>query len=488
VLQPLPSASTSPDTLASPSKDIAKNARFVMISWIAFVALCLLAKAGRLLGPLFPLGSVAVGLFLYFRTPNLYVGYAWWMCFVGSLVRRIIDYQSGFINPGRWSLTSTLVTSICLITLFRFLPKAHRHGGLPFIFSALTVIYAFLIGFVSGKVNSQYIVGLFEWLGPVAFGFHLFWNWQHYPTFRRTTQTNFVWGVLVMGVYGVLQYCTAPQWDQFYLNNLSVTSFGRPSPFEIRVFSTLSSPQLFATVMMAGLLMLFSSQGFLRFAASGVGYLSFLLSMARSGWLGFGAGTVLFFPFLKPRFQMQFVMTVLVIAFLVIPLVNIEPFAGVINDRLQSLTNPQGDVSFQDRSAGYSEALNLAFMEIIGKGLGASGPPTALGGSDSGILPLLFSFGWLGTIFYVGGILLILMQLMQSKDRGQDVFMSTTRAIALGTLFQVGFNNIFFDAFALILWGFLGVGLAGQKYYVHQINQASFKALPYFPRERVVEK
>jgi hypothetical protein len=470
-------SATTDAALPQMEPDYTKRAWTLIWVWGVFITLCLLVRGGRLLAPLFPLGSVGVGLFLFYRTPSLYVGYTWWFCFLASVIRRIIDQQSGFVTPGRWGITAMLVASISCITLFQNAPKIYSKGGFPFILSTIGVLYAFVIGALSKSPNLQYLVGFFEWLGPIAFGFYLFLNWHNYPTFRQVIERCFVWGVFVMGSYGIIQYCFVPAWDRFYVDFIRASSFGSPSPFAIRVFSTLGSPQAFGTVMMAGVLLLFGSQGSLRFPASGVGYLSFLLSMARSAWLGWLAGVVTFFPFLKPRLQMRFVLTILVMATLVVPIVSLEPFSEAINQRLESLSNTSEDTSLQERTEGYEILLNLAFSEVIGQGLGSGSPrqeigraavATALGGSDSGILPLLFSFGWVGAIPYAGGILLILLQLFQGKDIGGDSFSSAARAIALGTFAQVGLNNIFPDAFGLVLWGFLGIGLAAQRYYAHQ--------------------
>jgi len=451
------------------SPDFTKQAWLLIWAWSLFIALCLLGHGGKLLAPLFPVGSLGIGLFLYFRTPALYVGYVWWMLFLGSLVRRIIDQQSGYITPGRWGLTGMLVASISIITFIRYFPKVYRQASnLPFVMSIMSVLYAALVGVIFGKHDLQYLVVIFEWLGPVAFGFHLFCNWQHYPRFRQVIERSFNWGVLVMGLYGVYQFLVAPEWDRFYLNNGSALSFGTPEPLGIRVFSSLGAPQVFGTVMMAGLLLLFGSQEKLRFAASGAGYLSFLLSMARSAWVGWAAGVIAFVPFLKPKFQMRFLVTVLVMAILVVPLVNMEPFSEGIKQRLETLSNPQDDVSFQGRAEGYNDALSLALTEVTGDGLGSAGPDTALGGSDSGILPLFFSFGWVGVIPYGGGLLLLLLQLLQSRDSGRDVFSSAARAITLGTFAQVWLNNIFPADLGLVLWGFLGIGLAAQKYHAQQ--------------------
>ena len=442
-------------------------------AWSVFLALCLLGRGGKLLIPLFPLGSVAVGLFLYFRTPVIYVGYVWWVYFLGSLVRRMIDQQSGYVTPGRWGTTSLLVTSICLITLVKYLPKASRQGGMPLLLSLLAVVYGCLVGFINGRLDLQFFIGLMSWVMPIVFSFHLFINWQSYPAYRQVIQRTFVLGVLIMGGYGIFQYCVAPEWDRFYLNNLDVTSFGQPFPFEIRVFGTQGSPQDFANTMMAGLILILSSNQQLRFAASGIGYIAFLLTAARSAWLGWVAGLLAFLPSLSLKFQMRLVLTLLLMAVFVVPLANIEPFATPIQQRLESLSEAGSgdDFSLQERQQGYDDLLAIALTEVVGSGIGGKGralPVSVIGGSDSGILPLLFTLGWVGTLPYLAGIVLILYQLFQTTESRNDPFSSASRAIVIGALAQVWLNNIFGGDVAMILWGFLGMGMAASKYYADQ--------------------
>ena len=276
-----------------------------------------------------------------------------------------------------------------------------------------------------------------------------------------------------MGGYGIFQYCVAPEWDQFYLNKLSVSSFGKPFPFEIRVFGTQNSPQDFANTMMAGLILILSSNEQLRFAASGIGYIAFLLTAARSAWLGWIAGLLAFLPSLSLKFQMRLVLTLLLMALLVVPLANIEPFATPIQQRLESLseTTSGDDFSLQERQQGYDDLLAIALTEVVGSGIGGRGralPASAIGGSDSGILPLLFTLGWFGALPYLMGIGLIVYSLFQTKESRNDPFSSASRAIVFGSISQIWLNNIFAGDVAMILWGFLGIGMAASKYYSHQ--------------------
>ncbi|WOD39265.1 hypothetical protein [Nodosilinea sp. E11] len=443
-----------------------KQGKALMTAWGLLIALCLLARAGKLLILVFPAGSVAVGLFLYFRAPFLYVSFAWWMLFFGSLVRKVIDYQSGYVTPGRWGLAALLVAAISLITLFKYLPKCHREGGMPFIISFLGLTYALMMGIAYGRLSPQFIVGAIEWLAPMAFGFHIFINWRSYLDYRRHLLTTFIWGTLVMGAYGIFQYCVAPAWDKFYLDQLGVNSFGKAVPFDLRVWGTSTSPQEFAAIMLAGIILIFSGQGAIKFAAAGTGYLGFLLTMARSGWIGWLASIVMFLPSINLKLQMRLLVTILVMALVVVPLTQIEPFAEVISDRIESFTNGRDDTSLEDRTAGYQQLSSEALSEFVGLGLGGgSGSKTALGGSDTSIFPLLFQFGWFGTIPYIGGILLILVKSFSIKQLRSDAFGSAARAVALGIFAQLAFNQIFTNVFGFVLWGFLGLSLAAVNYH-----------------------
>ena len=439
-----------------------------ILGLVLIVALAILAGVGSLLRLLYPAGVTAVGLLLYLRYPLLYIGFTWWVWFLTPLVRRLIDQQSGWQDPSLVLLAPPLVTLISAVTLVRHLPRAHRQGGLPFLLCFGSVFYGFLIGAVQNPLAGT-IVALLNWLPPLLFGFHLFVHWQQYPVYRYTIQRTFLWGVLVMGGYGVWQYLVAPEWDRFWLTNAVDTNvFGYAEPLGIRVWSTMNSPQPFAAVMMAGLILLLSNRESLKFAATGVGYLSFLLSLARSGWLSWVAGLMLYMPSLKSHLQVRLLITLMSMALVVVPLASMEPLASEIAPRLESLSNTQEDGSYQARLEGYNELLGEAFTEGIGRGLGVVVESEYLGSHDSGILTMLFSLGWMGTIPYATGMFLIFFQLFQGAEVQFDTFASAARAIAFGIFAQIGLNVSMVGVVGMVLWGFLGAGLAASRYYAHR--------------------
>lgn len=443
-----------------------------ILGFVLFSALCLLIHAGGLLRLTYPAAAFAVGLFLYQRYPILYIGFTWWVAFLTPFVRRVVDYQSGWVDPSPMLLAPFLVMMVTVITFLQHLPKSYRQGGLPFILSASGVFYGLLIGLIKYPVFSV-VVPLLNWSAPLLFGFHLFVNWRHYPAYRQNLQRTFVWGVLVTGGYGILQYLIAPEWDRAWLTNTELLAFGTPEPLGIRVFSTMNSPGPFATVMMAGLLLLFSSHSPLRFVASGTGYLAFLLSLVRSAWLGWVISVLAFIPALKPRLQMRLIITILVMSICVLPLANLEPFSTAIADRLQTFSDTKDDVSYNQRLEGYADILGQALSEIPGNGFGFVLASDSLGANDSGVLTILFNLGWFGALPYLGGIFILFFSLFQIVER-TDSFVIAARAIAVGIFAQIGLGNPTIALSGMVFWTFAGIALAAQRYYSHQrIHQAA---------------
>ncbi len=435
-----------------------------ILGLIGFSILCLLVHAGGLLRIAYPVGALVVGIVLYQRYPILYLGYAWWVAFLTPFLRRLIDFQSGWLDPNPVLLAPFLVMFVTAMTFVRHLPSVYRRDGLPFILATIAIVYGLLVGLIKNPPVSV-VVPLLNWLAPLLFGFHLFANWRHYPEYRQNLQRTFVWGVLITGIYGIVQYLTAPPWDSLWLINSKSVAFGTPEPLGMRVFSTMNSPGPFATVMMAGLVLLFTNRSSIRFVAAGAGYLAFLLSLVRSAWLGWIVALLTFIPALKPRLQMRLIITILVMAIAVIPLVNLQPFSSAISSRLGSLSDTQNDVSFNARLAGYDEILGEALSEIPGKGLGFVLASDNLGSNDSGVLTILFNLGWLGALPYLGGIFLLLLSLFRISEATSDAFISAARSISLGVFVQIGLGNPTIALSGVVFWGFAGMALAAQRYY-----------------------
>ncbi|WP_373545967.1 O-antigen ligase domain-containing protein [Chamaesiphon sp.] len=426
-----------------------------ILALIAFTGLLSSVGAGKVLNLAFPAGAFAVSILLYLRAPLLYVGFTWWICLLTPLVRRLADYRSGFTDPSPILLTPYLVILVTLVTLKQHLPKAYSQGGLPFLMALAGIFYAILTGLILNPPVKVMISAL-EWLAPVLFGFHLFTNWHSYPAYRQNLQRTLTWGVLVMGSYGIVQYLIAPEWDRTWLVNTTLYTMGKPEPLGIRVWSTLNSPEPFAAIMAGCLLLLFTNQSPLGLPAAIVGYLSFLLCAVRSGWLGWLAGLLSLIVSLKPKLQLRLAIALVVLALVLVPLATVEPFAQ-LSSRLDTFSNLENDHSAIERQQNYNALRDSALTSFVGQGM--SGQRW-----DSAILSMLFELGWIGTIGYAGGIAILTSTLCRSDSARFDPFIATARAIVISALVRFPVNVPMLGASGLLLWSFLGIGLAGIKF------------------------
>jgi hypothetical protein len=444
-------------------------------AWIAiltlflFTALGILAGAGKFLNVAFPAGALIVGAFLYFRYPILYIGFTWWVWFLTAFIRRLADYRSSYTEPSPLLFAPYLVMGITLVTVLRNLPKARREGNLPFILSLVAVFYSFLIGLINGtpfEVTRYFL----DWLCPITFGFHLTANWRSFPSYYQNIQRTFAWGVLIMGIYGIFQFLVGPNWDSDWLVNSGMAASNgyvgvtRPGALTIRVFSTMNSVEPFGAFMAAALLLLFSKPGILNLCASGAGYLAFLLSLARSAWIGWLAGLATLASSLKLKYQMRLILILLVMALIVAPLTTMEPFSKTITARTQTLSDVQNDGSFKGRSEYLKNVISSgeAFTQFVGQGI--SGQIY-----DSALLAALFQLGWLGTICYSSGLISLIVKLFQDSEGDSNLFQGTARAVVMSCLIRLPVNGTaLLGVGGLVLWSFLALNIASQKYYLYQ--------------------
>ncbi len=442
--------------------------------FLLLTVVCYFAGATAALRLIFPVTALVVAVFLYLRHPILYIGFTWWICFLTPLATRLVDYRVGWDPTRQMMIAPYLVVFVTIATFLRRFKSASRQGGLPFILAFIGVFYGFLVGLI---YNAPIPVarGLLDWLGPIIFAFHLFINWRDYPTYRQNFQRTFLWCVLLLGAYGVYQFVVAPEWDRYWLIESKLfMSAGNPVPFGMRVWSTLHSVGPFGSVMQAGLLLLFTSSGNLIFPASAVGYLSFLLTQARTNWGGWLLGVVMIVGSVKTRIQMRLITIIVVMAICVVPLTTIEPISEVVSARLETFSNLEKDNSFKDRSESYDKNLSLALSNVLGNGLGNIWKVNEKTGQievvviDSGILDMFFTLGWFGASFYMGGLILLIISVSKYGEGRFDSFISAARAIGISSATQLVIGSGMLSVAGMILWGFLAMAMAGHKYYLHQ--------------------
>jgi hypothetical protein len=171
---------------------------------------------------------------------------------------------------------------------------------------------------------------------------------------------------------------------------------------------------------------------------------------------------------------MRLIAIVVIMALCVIPLTTIEPISEVVSERIESFSNLENDTSFKDRSGSYDRNLGIALSNVLGNGLGNIWKVNEKTGQievfviDSGILDMFFTLGWFGAIFYLGGLILILVSVMQYSEARVDSFVSAARAIGIASFSQLIISSGMLSISGMILWGFLAMAMSAHKYYQHE--------------------
>ncbi|MBD2177873.1 O-antigen ligase domain-containing protein [Pseudanabaena sp. FACHB-1998] len=447
----------------------------ILLFCVITAILLLIGGAGsRVLNVSFPLGAFLIGWRLYFRYPILYTGFVWWLFFLTPLVRRIADWKAGsLIDPSPILLTPYLPTIISAHTLYFNISKTREQGSAPFILAIAGVMYGFLIGLINNSDRIPSVtVAFLEWMSPIIFAYHIYVNWKRYPEYARNIQRVFLWGVIVMGVYGIFQFLTAPEWDRFWLINSPIkSSAGQPVPLGIRVWSTMNAPGPFAYYMAAGLTILLNTKNALVVPAAGSGALAFLLSIVRTSWIGWFLGIMTMIGSIKPKQRKKLFLSLICLLILIIPLATIEPFSNTITARMSTLSNINEDGSFQARQYLYNALIDEAIVSFVGSGIGTAE------GYDSAVLAMLFNLGWIGCIPYIGSLILLTIALFNSPSNSKEMFPSIVKAIVFQSIFYLFAGASMKAATGMLLWSFLSFGFAQSKYQYYDLQLKAMSAI-----------
>jgi hypothetical protein len=438
--------------------------QIVTIFWVA-IGLLLLVHGGKILEPVFPLSALAVGYYLCYRSPATYVSFVWWLWFVAPVIRRIIDYQVGGYTFGPWGLTPLLVTSVSLINFFVTLPKFYRGLALPIVIGASAMVYCATISFYLPIRTITF--GILSSLSVITFAYYLAIHWRRHPVIQAATQKAFLWGTMLIGGYGLYQFLVAPPWDTFYMTSeFGNPTFGLPEPLKIRVFSTTGSPYAAATTLIAGIMISLGSKSPLRWLAMPLGTLTILLTLTRGCWLAFFAAIMAAIVVSKFRYKVRLVFAITVIGLIVFGVASSESFQSAIFQRIDSLSAGDADVSFSARKIAFNAAFGIAIREVVGRGfvlsemIGDTGVPMG----DNGILYILSSLGWIGCIPYFTGVISALLLILRTYAKNGNPWLIVCFSSVIAVLAQIVAFDITGEMHGLILWSFLGSGIAASAY------------------------
>ncbi len=447
--------------------DNQKRAYFVILLFVLFLGVSFALRLGNLLVLLYPAAALALGFFLFTRYIHLYIQFVWWLIFLGPFIRRLIDYQSGYLTIGMLNFTPLAVAFISSTYFFKKTATVDVRSAFPYLICVGSIIYALLIGIVFGVPVNGLINSLVNWSSPIVFGYFIVSNWEIYPLIKREIQKTFLIGALVISLYGIFQFFVAPQWDVFWLITSELGARGTPEPLGIRVWSTMDAPQEFANIMMAGVIIFVSKFPEPKSISATISSLiAILLTLARAAWIGLMAAFISSIILQKGSAKISATITIILGISIVILLYFIEPFSSIIQGRIETFTSLSTDNSANARIIGYGDLASVVFTQIFGNGIGAiiNVENTTIAAWDSSVLPMVYQLGIIGSLPYTFGLALLTSKLFLNQPKSLAPFESSCVAICIGILVQLLANFIFTGPIGMTLWTFLSLHLASSLY------------------------
>lgn len=441
----------------------------VVIGLVVLISGALIfAHLGGLLRPLFPALAFFTAVFLFWRSKPYYVGFVCWLWFLTPWLRRLVDYNIGYDLPATMLLASYLATAVSAITVFTQLGELGKRRMLPFACAFAGVFYGMVIGLM--RFNLQVVAAAsLNWLVPIFFGYFLCHYRELYPQFRSVLEKSFLYGVLVMGAYGTYQFFQMPQWDRYWLDCVQCHAFGWPGADEVRAFSTMNAPQVFAGVMVAGLLVLYSLHGRLRLIAAAFGILSLILTSARASWLGLIAGLLYLVLRLNSRLRFRLFSGIVASVIVICVAAQAPVINAVFSARVRSLTDPSHDISYTARIYGHAQAFQSIASKPYGGGVGSpdqdhavDGRDEAIGPHDSTMLEFLYSLGWVGTFAYLAGLMILAARIF-NRRMNPDSFTIASKAILVAFVAESILNTVMIGVLGFVVWTVAAMCLAAAQ-------------------------
>ena len=417
---------------------------------------------------LYPVSALVAAALLLWRKPALYLGFMWWVWFLTPAVRRVVDYSTSYSEASLVMLAPFLVTGVALIPTVTQLHKLAPAYRLPLAFTACGLLYGYTIGVLNNSLAAA-TFDLLNWGVPLVGGAYVLTHPQLATAFRQATRQAFLWGMLVMGLYGLVQFIYVPAWDAYWMLNADLGSIGFPEPYQVRVFSTLNSPGPFAVVLMAGLLLALSEGRMGRWLAAASGLVGFALSGVRAAWGGWVVGLLLLSVSLPPRLRLRLLGSLVALSIVALPLFLSGPVADLFTARLTTVTDLESDMSFNARLNLYGDISRYIIDNPLGQGLGGTGSATTLNSGlgfqdlDSGIIATLYTFGFLGALYYAGGAAVLFGRVLSTTLRSRTLPNATYASIAFAALSQLVFGNAWTGVTGLVTWFFACLYLATEE-------------------------
>lgn len=448
------------DDAAEPRKQPKLNR--AIAAFFLFTALIIFTPLSRGAIVIYPAFAFLFALFLIQRSKPAYVTFICWLWFLTPFVRRVVDWRGG----GSTSIilvTPFLAIGVAALSLVPNLSGIFTRRTAPMLYAFSAIVYGIVIGILHFAFSGM-PQAVISWIMPLIFGLFLYQERAHSEEIHRSFEKSMVGFLLVSGLYGIYQFFAIPVWDAQWMLNSNLNSIGLPEPMQVRVFSTMNSPQVFAAFCACGLLVALRAHGKLRFLAIPAGFIAFLLTISRTAWIGFAAGIVYLFFLIGSKQRVRIITAAGACVIFSLAILQIPEINSIASARLSTFTDPQHDSSVNARMTDYNTLIQTVIEEPFGHGLSSdatSDEPTKAGVAmqDSSISTALISLGILGTLLFFGSLTLLGFSILTSGD-AENAPLIAVKATLLAIAVESPFNGVIAGPVAFLLWCCVGLCVA----------------------------
>lgn len=403
---------------------------------------------------------------------------------VTPLLRRLVDYHQGAFNPIQ--ITSLIPFALMLpFALVCFRPERWARLSPLFRFAAYGWLAAFAYALAVGAVTGVFSAAAFEfveYLLPPLAGIWL--AGQQLPVTECLKRLVLIFApcAALIAIYGLFQWVQPPPWDVMWVQGADFVSIGDPSPFVMRVFSTLNAPEPAADFFALTIVMLLPR---LRLRTLWIWPLlsvlgaALLLTMIREAWVALVIGSLVYLIVSPRRFavlpSLAVYVTLLVFLVSALPtLMGSSTRTDTIASRITSLTDIDHDGSALERQQEIADSLEQGLEHPAGGGLGTVGAAAKLNSSaetnlgnplDSGYFARFIEMGWAGTAIYLAVVLGVPVAMGLALFRpgnGASTEVKVAGATALSLCATLAWSDAANDAHlgldGFVFWLALGLG------------------------------
>ncbi len=426
--------------------------------WLPAAALiAVTAFAGPQLGgaarPLFLLGCLVTGWYAWSRSPGAHLQVVLALFSFAPILRRLVDISAGF-DPGSLMIAGPFLALLAPLPEFREFAVQGRppvKGLGPIIVFGVCTLYCVLITVAQGQW-SQAAAGALKWFAPVIYAVALFRRAPMAKQILHEAAGAFSVILPITGLYGIYQYTDPPVWDRYWLINAAITSAGLPAPYEVRTFSTMHSPAVFATFTATGLMLVYVLRtGWHTRLAMLPAVLALALSLYRTAWLSLAAGVL--FCLLMPATRARAGSAVTLLAAAIAVALVFTPFGDVLANRLASFGDASNDGSGQERLAEFTFLWSLPGSGLLGIGFPSIDTGTAGAVPLDGMIAICWAcMGIVGGLVCLGSLLYAIGLAIAPAVRDGTQESVVLGALACGWLVQLPLACVASGELGFVFW------------------------------------